>query len=440
MTTRRLDICIIAAVLSSAACGDFSDIPQAHTVEQAIMGGMEAGEQYPNVIGLRIQRPGGGTGLCSGTLIAPNLVLTAQHCVAELASSFVICGQSAFGPTYPPQAFSVTTSPTVQGAPTFYGADSVHIPPGGNDACGFDIALLVLDENVPEGNATPREPRLDQPVTPEEVYTAVGYGHIGNFSGSGVRRYLDNRMVTCGDGTCPANASVTDTEIVGSSGTCQGDSGGAPIDSQGRVFGALSRGPSGCAGSVYSSTYAWADFIRGVAADAAIAGGYEAPAWVGGTPVPEPGEPTLPPDDDTPEPSEEPTEEQIPANPDLEDWDADGWVNATDNCPQTVNPQQIDTDADAFGDACDLDDDNDRILDAFDPCPLSAVCDTEPAPHQAAPIAAPSGEAGAVEAAALADIHASGQACSTTAANNNGSGVSLLALLALVVRRRRAKR
>ncbi|MEZ4463488.1 MAG: trypsin-like serine protease [bacterium] len=46
--------------------------------------------------------PGGGQqGICSGSLIAPNLVMTAQHCVAEIRSPQVICGQSAFGNLYP---------------------------------------------------------------------------------------------------------------------------------------------------------------------------------------------------------------------------------------------------------------------------------------------------------------------------------------------------
>jgi hypothetical protein len=52
------------------------------------------------------------------------------------------------------------------------------------------------------------------------------------------------------------------------------------------------------------------------------------------------------------------------------DDDNDGIVNASDNCRNANNPDQLDTDADGLGNACDDDDDNDGVPDTADNCPL----------------------------------------------------------------------
>ncbi|NBQ14466.1 MAG: hypothetical protein EBU31_07610, partial [Proteobacteria bacterium] len=73
------------------------------------------------------------------------------------------------------------------------------------------------------------------------------------------------------------------------------------------------------------------------------------------------------------------------------DSDGDGRPDWSDNCPAIANSDQLNTDGDAQGDACDVDDDNDTISDASDNCPLNAnvnqwntdgdgqgdVCDTD---------------------------------------------------------------
>lgn len=51
-----------------------------------------------------------------------------------------------------------------------------------------------------------------------------------------------------------------------------------------------------------------------------------------------------------------------------QDMDGDGRAIASDNCPNVANPDQVDSDGDGAGDACDADDDNDGVADASDNC------------------------------------------------------------------------
>lgn len=58
------------------------------------------------------------------------------------------------------------------------------------------------------------------------------------------------------------------------------------------------------------------------------------------------------------------TQDVFPLDPsETADADSDGVGDNRDNCPQASNPDQRDTDADALGNACDTDDDNDSYLD-----------------------------------------------------------------------------
>ena len=60
---------------------------------------------------------------------------------------------------------------------------------------------------------------------------------------------------------------------------------------------------------------------------------------------------------------------------DDDDDDNDGILDINDNCPLIGNADQLDSDGDGDGDACDNDDDNDGIIDTEDNCPLTANAD-----------------------------------------------------------------
>jgi len=55
----------------------------------------------------------------------------------------------------------------------------------------------------------------------------------------------------------------------------------------------------------------------------------------------------------------------------MTDYDADRLPDDVDNCAVNPNPSQEDFDLDSIGDSCDVDDDNDFVLDVVDACRLS---------------------------------------------------------------------
>lgn len=61
------------------------------------------------------------------------------------------------------------------------------------------------------------------------------------------------------------------------------------------------------------------------------------------------------------------------------DSDGDGVGDPCDNCPADVNADQLDTDNDGAGNACDTDDDGDGVPDTTDKCPLVANANQEDA-------------------------------------------------------------
>ncbi len=71
-------------------------------------------------------------------------------------------------------------------------------------------------------------------------------------------------------------------------------------------------------------------------------------------------------------------EDDLPLNPaDHLDTDSDGVGDKSDNCPTIPNQSQFNNDNDAFGDACDKDDDNDGLDDTADAFPFDASEQTD---------------------------------------------------------------
>jgi hypothetical protein len=316
-------VCVLLALAAAGGCSSAPPAPEpTAAASSAIQGGTTDTTDHNFAVGVFQNTSGGPAnacltgqaqcGMCSGALLAPNLVATARHCVASLSSTTVDCSTSNFGAVLPTTSFLVWNTPVISAGSQFYGVSKIVVPSGANQTgvCGNDLALIILSQNV----SVPQyvEPVLNPALTDHKSWattvTAIGYGidtpTDSNGTSAGTRRIKQNIGLVCipNDTTfvdCfsdpTAKQFMAASEFQSGDGTCEGDSGSSAYDQTqfgaGKwvSFGVLSRGGVSsdgqtCTGSVYSRFDSWAQLIIDTANQAAAAGGYPPPAWTtGGT-------------------------------------------------------------------------------------------------------------------------------------------------------------
>ncbi len=190
--------------------------------------------------------------LCSGALVAPNLVLTARHCVSRAVTATPSC--DARGRSHNGDHLAEDADP---GAIAIYVGAHVHpdidtprahairtLHPSGRVLCDADVAFLVLDR--PLTNVTILPIRLHASVEQGDAVVPVGFGGgLANIVGKRVAREPSTVLATGPASNSDTGAVLGPREFEVDSATCRGDSGGPAIDVRsGEIVGVVSRGGS----------------------------------------------------------------------------------------------------------------------------------------------------------------------------------------------------
>ena len=215
---------------------------------------------------------------CTASLISPNVLLTARHCISRGNTENVVCGRSPFSAPVDGSDTVATNATKPSSKSTFYHGADIRVPSDGSDLCGFDMALIILEAPVPASQATPLVPRIDLPVQSGEPYRAVGYGLDEGGKSTPGRMVRGDLEVACLPAECP-RIGVAATEFLGETGVCSGDSGGPAIDEEGKVIGVVSRGSDPCETPIYGQVSSWAGWITATVLEAAASGGFRPPFW-----------------------------------------------------------------------------------------------------------------------------------------------------------------
>lgn len=254
----------------------------------SIFGGDRDGDTSSSVVALRVGT-GGTFELCSATVIAPNVVLTARHCVTKNLTTSVSCdenGRSANGKHIASEEEPASLGIYVGATPSFASAPDATaraiVAPAGDVLCNADIALLVLDRELTD--ITPMAVRLGSTVAEGETIRSVGYGQNDRQIPIGTRFRKENvPVLAMGKAVSASRTPLGKNEFEVGRSICQGDSGGPAISElSGAVVGVVSRG-GGCDedfGHIYTTTGGFEALFE------------EAFRLAGGTPV---AEPPLPP-------------------------------------------------------------------------------------------------------------------------------------------------
>ena len=187
---------------------------------------------YPATVMLADMSWAGG-GMCSGSLVAPRVVISAKHCFENRGNQ----------DPRDLRDWTVLTGPFGQSPEDEYGIEEVLTTPE-VQIDNYDIEIVLLDRAV--SGTTPYEIRRDLAgMRPSDATTLCGYGE--NPSGGLMRKYSGEAAIA---GFGPIEPSVGENELITiGAAACGGDSGGTVLDGAGQLIGVIVRGATQSCGS-----------------------------------------------------------------------------------------------------------------------------------------------------------------------------------------------
>lgn len=228
-----------------------SDAPPV-SVRQGVVGGTLSSREAVLFVAATLNEEEGRG--CTGALIAPNLVLTARHCVSAFTDGQYRCtvggdldqsvtrspaNAGEMGLLFPPSQIRVSRSGEKK-TPPDYTVTRVFAPET-SVICRNDIALLEVAKGNDESEPEPLAVRLDRGVRLQEKVTAVGFGT--NDAATDEKMELEGLAILAigpSEFYPSEGASLPRTFVVGR-GPCPGDSGGPALsDETGAVLGVYS--------------------------------------------------------------------------------------------------------------------------------------------------------------------------------------------------------
>ncbi len=260
-------------------------------VRQGIIGGQLSGPADDAVVMLQGQTTNGFQN-CTAALVAPNLVITARHCVSNYVDLKYTCGADGnlvsgpggqMGTLLDPSLISIRTGTTLK--PVKLATGTQIFAAATSTMCQNDIALMVLDQAVTTMPIMPI--RLYVGTQPGEQVRIVGYG-IDADAGFGVRYSLSGLTITevgtsqfrpVGD-SIPPRMFETDGPAM-----CYGDSGGPALSDQNAIIGISSQFVGDCTATTVRDFYTEvAPFAADIILPAFQAAGYD--PWLEGNSEP----------------------------------------------------------------------------------------------------------------------------------------------------------